>query len=35
MWTILMGIFLILHGMVHLLYACQSGRMFELRPGMT
>jgi hypothetical protein len=32
--TILMGIFLILHGLVHLLYAGQSWRMFELRPGM-
>jgi len=30
-----MGIFLILHGIVHLLYAGQSGRVFELRPGMT
>ncbi|MBI5954596.1 MAG: hypothetical protein HY865_23310 [Chloroflexi bacterium] len=35
MWTILMGIFFILHGLVHLLYAGQSGRFFELRPGMT
>ena len=35
MWTILMGIFLILHGLVHLLHAGQSGRFFELRPGMT
>jgi len=34
MWTILLGIFFILHGMVHLLYAGQSGRYFELRPGM-
>ncbi len=32
--TILMGIFLILHGLVHLLYAGQSWRLFELRPGM-
>ena len=35
MWTILMGIFFILHGLVHLLYAGQSRRFFELRPGMT
>jgi hypothetical protein len=32
---VLLGIFLFLHGMVHLLYAGQSGRLFELRPGMT
>ena len=32
--TILFGIFLILHGMVHLLYAGQSSRLFELQPGM-
>jgi hypothetical protein len=35
MLTILMGVFLLLHGLVHLLYAGQSGRLFELRPGMT
>jgi hypothetical protein len=35
MWIILSGILLILHGLVHLLYAGQSGRYFELRPGMT
>ncbi|CAG0993625.1 hypothetical protein ANAEL_02449 [Anaerolineales bacterium] len=34
MQTIIMGIFLILHGLVHLLYAGQSGRFFELRPSM-
>ncbi|MBN1428808.1 MAG: hypothetical protein JXB07_10515 [Anaerolineae bacterium] len=33
--TIIMGIFLILHGLVHLLYAGQSRRLFELRPNMT
>ncbi|RPI34209.1 MAG: hypothetical protein EHM70_03610 [Chloroflexota bacterium] len=33
--TILMSIFLILHGIVHLLYAGQSRHIFELRPGMT
>ncbi|RPJ44270.1 MAG: hypothetical protein EHM21_10410 [Chloroflexi bacterium] len=31
---IIAGIFLILHGLVHLLYAGQSRRYFELRPGM-
>jgi hypothetical protein len=30
-----MGIFFLLHGLVHLLYAGQSLRFFELRPGMT
>ena len=33
MWSI-PGIFLILHGLVHLLYAGQSRRLFELRPGL-
>lgn len=32
--TTFLGVFLILHGLVHLLYAGQSWRMFELRPGM-
>jgi len=32
--VILLGISLILHGLVHLLYAGQSWRLFELRPGM-
>jgi hypothetical protein len=31
---ILLGVFLILHGLVHLLYAGQSQRVFELQPGM-
>lgn len=35
MLTIIMGIFFILHGLVHLLYAGQSARLFELRPRMT
>jgi hypothetical protein len=35
MWTILFGVFLILHGLVHLLYAGQSWRFFELRPELT
>ena len=34
MLTIVMGIFFILHGLVHLLYAGQSLRYFQLRPGM-
>ncbi len=28
------GVFIILHGMVHLLYFGQSARFFELKPGM-
>lgn len=35
MTTILTGIFFILHGLVHLLYAGQGRRIFELRPGLT
>jgi uncharacterized protein YjeT (DUF2065 family) len=31
---IVLGIFFILHGLVHLLYAGQSVRLFELRPGL-
>jgi hypothetical protein len=31
----IVGLFLILHGLVHLLYAGQSWRLFELQPGMT
>jgi hypothetical protein len=34
MWTIILGIFLILHGLVHLLYAGQSRRIFELKPNL-
>jgi hypothetical protein len=30
----LIGIFFILHGLVHLLYLGQSRRLFELQPGM-
>ena len=33
--NIITGIFLILHGLVHLLYFGQSARLFELQPGMT
>jgi hypothetical protein len=32
--TIVSGIFLILHALVHLLYAGQALRFFELRPGL-
>ena len=28
------GVFLVLHGLVHLLYSGQSARRFELRPGL-
>jgi hypothetical protein len=35
MLRILFGVFLILHGMVHLLYAGQSWRSFELSSGLT
>lgn len=34
MIRILFGIFLVLHGLVHLLYMGQSARLFELQPGM-
>ena len=34
MWQIIIGIFLVLHGLVHLLYSGQSVRLFELRAGM-
>jgi hypothetical protein len=33
-FKIIPGIFLILHGLVHLLYWAQAARMFELKPGM-
>jgi hypothetical protein len=33
--NVLAGIFLILHGLVHLLYFGQSARRFELQAGMT
>lgn len=35
MKTLILGIFLILHGLVHLLYFGQSQGLFELRPNMT
>jgi hypothetical protein len=34
MFRAVFGVFLILHGLVHLLYAGQSWRIFELQPGM-
>ncbi len=34
MTTTLFAVFLILHGLVHLLYAGQGGRLFELSAGM-
>jgi len=34
MIRILFGIFIVLHGLVHLLYFGQSARYFELQPGM-
>lgn len=35
MWQFIFGVFLVLHGLVHLLYMGQSARRFELRPGLT
>ena len=32
---IVLGIFVVLHGLVHLFYVGQSQRFFELQPGMT
>ncbi|HLO17340.1 MAG TPA: hypothetical protein VK206_21080 [Anaerolineales bacterium] len=34
MFRIMFGIFIALHGLVHLLYFGQSARYFELKPGM-
>ncbi len=34
MLTFIIGVFIGLHGLVHLLYAGQSARRFELKPGM-
>lgn len=34
MFGIFFGIFIVLHGLVHLLYFGQSARYFELQPGM-
>ena len=35
MWQTVIGVFLVLHGLVHFLYLGQSTRLFQLRPGMT
>ena len=34
MFRIIFGVFIVLHGLVHLLYLGQSRRLFELQPGM-
>jgi hypothetical protein len=34
MFRIILGVFIVLHGLVHLLYFGQSARYFELQPGM-
>jgi hypothetical protein len=34
MFRIIFGVFMVLHGLVHLLYFGQSARYFELQPGM-
>jgi len=34
MLRIVFGVFMVLHGLVHLLYFGQSRRLFELQPGM-
>jgi hypothetical protein len=34
MQHVVIGMFIVLHGLVHLLYAGQSWRLFELQPGM-
>jgi hypothetical protein len=34
MIRILLGVFVVLHGLVHLLYVGQSARFFELQPGL-
>lgn len=34
MFRIIFGVFIVLHGLVHLLYFGQSRRVFELQPGM-
>ena len=34
MIQLIAGIFLVLHGLIHLLYFAQSARLFELAPGM-
>jgi len=34
MLRIILGVFMVLHGLVHMLYFGQSRRLFELQPGM-
>ena len=34
MLSLVVGIFIVLHSLVHLLYFGQSARLFELQPGM-
>lgn len=34
MWHIVVGVFFVLHGLVHLLYMGQGARLFQLQPGM-
>jgi hypothetical protein len=34
MFRIILGVFMVLHGLVHLLYLGQSARYFELQPGL-
>ena len=34
MLRIIFGVFMLLHGLVHLLYVGQSARLFELQPGL-
>jgi len=34
MLRFIIGVFIVLHGLVHLLYSGQSWRLFELQPGM-
>jgi hypothetical protein len=34
MLRIIFGVFILLHGLVHLLYVGQSARLFELQPGL-
>ena len=35
MRPVIFGVFLVLHGLVHMLYFAQSARIFGLKPGMT
>jgi hypothetical protein len=32
LWPIIFGVFIVLHGLIHLLYFGQSRRLFELQP---